>query len=275
MSLKCDSRRGHPGGCPSFWSPRCGGSLHLPSRTRGHRSSPSAHLKGHLSSTLMHQQCSIPGCRSVVIARYSPLCQKHRQRLRRFGDPSQQTIHPRALAPHLMLLSKRQSDNADSAAWAILRRRWSAIVEQAQAAVSSAQEGEAFQRHRLAASRLILGVAGVADADLVARTCMAVVFHERSDPRRYASDRGLLFTMVRMFLRLNPAGMGRYYCPKLKRTRSVRQDAPPKTVEVLAEQLNAAFGGAAAQLWVIEQNRVPPAERERRDLAAALQALKA
>lgn len=223
----------------------------------------------------MHRTCSVEGCRSAVIARYSPLCQSHRQRLRRFGHPLQPTIFPRDLTVHLKVLARRQGDNADSKAWTILRHRWSAITQEALAVVSAASAGRPYDARELQAARLLQGLAGAVDVDLLIRTCMAVVFHRQADPRRYASDRAVLFTMARMALRLNPGAMGRYYDHKTKRSRTVRLDASPRVLEMVGHKLNASFGGAAAQLWAIEQSRVPAVELERRTLAEALQGLKA
>ena len=76
-------------------------------------------------------------------------------------------------------------------------------------------------------------------------------------------------------MRLDPSSAGRYYCHRTKRTKTVRRDVAPRVLEVLGGLLLEAFGGPAAQLWAIEQARVPPAEQEQRELAFALGALRA
>ena len=92
------------------------------------------------------QYCSIHGCVRTVHARYSSFCQNHRQRLRRYGHPLQSTIYPRDVAPHLKLLATRQRENADSKAYAILRGRWSAMVERALALIRDAEAGQPYSR---------------------------------------------------------------------------------------------------------------------------------
>lgn len=224
---------------------------------------------------VMKHQCSVMGCTASVVALYSPYCPRHRHQLGRHGHPMQTAIRPRELAPFIRLIVKRQADNADSAAWTILRARWSALVEDALAVMARVVAGQAFLKVDAEVARLIQGVAGVANADQVLRACMAVVMHSRADPRSYRDDRAVVFQMARAFLRLNPGSMGRYYCSKANASRTVRRDVRPRVLEELGKRLNQAFGGAAAQLHHIEVNRRPPAVVEAEKLAKALEGLKA
>lgn len=222
----------------------------------------------------MHFQCSVQGCTTRVTARFSPLCPAHRQAFRRHGHPEQSCIRPRELAPFVKLIAKRQADNADSPAWAILRSRWAAHVDASLAVVDTMQAGKAYVKAEAEVARLVHSLAGAADADKVLRAVMAVVMHSRADPRRYRDDRAVQFQAARAAMRLAPGCMGRYYDQKARTSRTVRRDVPPRVLSLLGSKLMEAFGGAAAQLHHIEVNRVPPAEVERRKLAAALEALK-
>lgn len=180
---------------------------------------------------------------------------------------------PHELRPFVTLIAKRQKDNADSAAWTILRGRFSALVESALALVSVAQDGRPYIKQRLAAARILQAIAGAVDPDTVIRTAMAVVMHRLSDPRRYLSDQAVVYQTARAVIKLAPGCMGRYYSHQLRRVRTVRLDMPPRVIEELGGQLIEAFGGAAAQLHRIEMNRDQAKQAEQRQLGEALQAL--
>lgn len=222
----------------------------------------------------MTRQCTVQGCRSSVRSPWSPICPKHRKALGRHGHPLQTAIKAPEVAPFVKLIAKRQADNANNEAWAILRRRWSLMVEAAQAISASVSAGNPYVREEAQAAQLLLTVAGAADADAVARAAMSVGMHAQADPKRYRSDGAVVYQMARKVLRLAPQSIGRYWCNKTRTSRTVRRDIPPRVLHRIAVRLNEAYGGAAAQLWAIEQARVPPAEAERRQLGNALSDLK-
>jgi hypothetical protein len=222
----------------------------------------------------MHE-CRIPGCTSPVRARFSPLCSGHRRTLERHGHPEQAATRAADLAPFLRLVARRQADNPDSPAWAILRARWAALVDSANATLAAVDAGKAYCRiDRIAAER-IRGIAGAATADQVIATSFAVVFHQRSAPQAYRDDRSTLFQLARRVLKLAPMSMGRYWNQKTRTMRTAHREIPPRALALIAGKLNEAFAGAAAQLWAIEQSRRPPQEVEAMALTAALESLKA
>lgn len=220
------------------------------------------------------KQCSVRGCASPARS-YSPLCSRHRHAQGRNGHPQQLAIKAADLAPFVALIAKRQAENEGSKAWDILRSRWAHIVDQAQAYLAMVESGKAYQRHQEKAAQLILGVSRAASADCVIRHAMAVGLHFEARPDSYHGDLAKPFQMARRVLRLAPMSVGRYWDNKTKKSRTVQRDIPPRALAVVAHQLNEAFGFAAKQLHEVEVNRVPPAEVERRELAAALGSLKA
>ncbi len=90
--------------------------------------------------------CRISGCASPVRARYSPYCSGHRRTLERHGHPEQPAVRSTDLAPFLRLIERRLADNRDSAAWRILRQRWAALVDEANAVHASVVGGKAYCR---------------------------------------------------------------------------------------------------------------------------------
>lgn len=221
-----------------------------------------------------HYTCQAAGCHALVRSRYSPWCQMHRRALARHGHPLQRALKAADLAPFSRLIAKRQADNRDSAAWTILRGRWSRMVEHSQALLAHHQTGVAMSRWEVAAARLLVDLSEHAEADAVIRSAMAVVMLSVADARHFASDRAVVFTVARQVLKLAPRQAGHYWDHKTQKARTVARDVAPKVLELVGRQLCEAFAGAAGQLYAIEQTRVPPEEAERRALTEALQGLK-
>lgn len=222
----------------------------------------------------MPHTCTLPGCGSAVLARFSPYCQRHRQAQRRHGHPLQTAIRATEVAPWLRLIAKRQAENPNNEAFAILRGRWDSMVGQALAYQSTADSGTSFVRIESLIAQQLVTVAGSADADTVVRTALALGMHLQDDPRRYISDTAVLYQMARRVLKLAPRSIGRSWDHKKQTSRTFQRDLPARVLERLGVRLNEAFGGAAAQLYAIEQARLPLEEVERRQLAAGLQSLK-
>jgi hypothetical protein len=222
----------------------------------------------------MNSSCSIEGCGSPVRSRFSPYCGNHRKALGRHGHPLQRGIAVAELKPWLVRLQRRQKDNRDSAAWVILRRRWEAVVRDALACITASSTGRTFISWHLEASRLLQGLAGAADADLIVATALAAFMHAKANPHRYVNDRAVLFQVARAVLRLDRSRTGSYYSHKEQRMRTKRREVPPRAAEHIATVLQAAFAGPAAQLYVLEVERGGMAAAEEKQLAEALAALR-
>lgn len=219
--------------------------------------------------------CSVAGCRSAVTSRYVRICSGHRKAQARHGDVGQVALKVAEFAPFLKLIKRRQADNADSAAWAILRKRWLSLVAKAHAFVAETKTGKPFNRFELEAAQRVLTLAEGAEPDLVVQTALASCMHRVENPGRYASDRAALFQLARKVLRLAPGSISYHYNKKTDKMKTVQRDTAPKVLLLIGQSLNEAFGGAAFQLANIERDREPPEEQERRQLAEALDGLKA
>lgn len=222
----------------------------------------------------MTRPCSIPGCASPVRALYSPLCSGHRRTLGRHGHPLQTAISVPEVTPFLKLIAKRQAENPDNKAFAILRDRWAAIADAARAAVAAMQDGRAFVRHDARAASLLLGVAEAVDADTVVRTALAMVMHEQANPGRYRNDTAVQYQLAKRVLRLATSSCGRTWDNKARVSRTYHRDIPPKVLQRIASRLIEAFAAPGVQLYAIEQARLPPEEVERLQLAEGLRSLK-
>ena len=104
---------------------------------------------------------------------------------------------------------------------------------------------------------------------------MAVVMLRQSQPHKFQSDRAVTFQVARQVLRLAPREMPRYWDHKRQAVRTVHRDHPARVLELFGEKLVETFGGAAAQLHLIELRRKPPEQVEAEQLTAALASLRA
>jgi hypothetical protein len=228
----------------------------------------------HQGHRKMTRPCSIAGCTSTVLARYSPYCNKHRRALGRHGSPHMRAIKAAELKPFLRLIADSQAKNPTNEAWKILRQRWSRMVEGAHA-LTGRRNGSATLRAEADAASVILGVAGSTSPDVVVANAMAVAAHYTYDPRRYVGDEALMYAMANRVRRLDPGTAGKTWDHRSRLVRSVRRDVAPRVLLFLGSQLIQAFGAAGAQWWRLEEKRRPDAEIEREKLNAALATLQA
>ena len=91
----------------------------------------------------MPRLCRALGCDSPTTSRFSVHCARHQSRLRRQGDVAQEAVSKADLKVHLKQVRQRIERNSDSAAWAQLEARWTAIVEHAKGVVAAFQSGKA------------------------------------------------------------------------------------------------------------------------------------
>jgi hypothetical protein len=222
----------------------------------------------------MTRPCTVQGCNSVVHARYSPYCNKHRRALGRHGSPHMRAVKASELQPFLRLVADSQAKNPTNEAFAILRQRWSRMVEAANA-LAGRRTGSATLRAEADAASVILGVAAAASPDIVVANAMAVAAHYTYDPRRYVNDEAVMYAMANRVRRLDPGTAGRFWDQKSRAMRSVRKDVSPRVLLFLGSQLVQAFAHAGAQWWRLEEKRRPDAEVEQQRLNAALATLKA
>jgi hypothetical protein len=145
----------------------------------------------------MPRLCRAPGCDSPTTSRYSVYCSRHQSRLRRQGDVAQEAISKAEVKTYLKRVRQRIAKNPYSPAWGQLEARWLAVVEHANGVVAAFRAGKAGGRYVRKAAEEVLKVAAVATPRDVIETVLAMSMMEELDRRRFRSDPGFRFQLVR------------------------------------------------------------------------------
>lgn len=221
---------------------------------------------------MYQRQCAASGCTSLA-AGFSNLCSGHRKTKTRHGHPIQTAISATRLAPYLRRVQARHRANIDNAAWSILGKRWSVVVEESLRTLEAYRGGAASVRHHVQAAEQVRTLDGLGDPMAVAHVALAMYLMADAEPRAFRSDDAFDYQLVRRVRALAPVNSGTYWCHKERRTKRVYRDLPPRVVAVLAHQLKEAFGLAGLQLAGIERRTVDREEVERKRLWDAIGAL--
>jgi hypothetical protein len=145
----------------------------------------------------MPRLCRAPGCDSPTTSHYSIYCSRHQSRLRRQGDVAQEAISKAELKTYLKRVRQRIAKNPDNPAWGQLEARWLFVVEHAKGIVAESQSGKAGIRYVRKAAAEVRKVAETATPRDVIETVLAVFVMQELEPRRFRSDPGFRFQLVR------------------------------------------------------------------------------
>lgn len=218
--------------------------------------------------------CRAPGCDSRATSRYSVYCSRHQSRLRRQGDVAQEAISKAELKTYLMRVRQRIAKNPDSPTWGQLEARWLAVVEHAKGIVAAFRSGKAGVRYVRKAAEEVIKIAGVATPRDVIETVLAVFVMQELDPRRFRSDPGFRFQLVRRVRALADVYAGQRYDHKSNKVRRVYREMTPRAVATIGQWLAEMIGGAGIQLARLEVRDIEKAKQERQALWDGLEELK-
>jgi hypothetical protein len=216
--------------------------------------------------------CSVPGCGKPTSG-YSKHCSHHRQSLRRHGAETQDGVTVHELRPFIKRVAARYAKNPSSEAWVILRHRWETLAAQARSTLDKYLAGTPASRTTIEAADQIRAVADNVSPDEVVHTALALYLMQDEQPRRFRTDRGFSFQLVRRIRGLTAINAGAYWDQKANRPKRVYRDLPPRVVETLAGWLTEAFGAAGVMLARREQQDAEKQRDEGKRLASALEDL--
>ena len=222
----------------------------------------------------MPRLCRAPGCDSPTTSRYSVYCSRHQSRLRRQGDVAQEAISKADLKTYLKRVRQRIAKNPDSAAWGQLEARWMAIVERARGVIAAFHSGKAGARYLRKAAEEVLRVAEAAPPRDLVETALAVFVMQELDPRRFRSDAGFRFQLVRRVRALADVSAGQRYDHRSGKVRRVYRELTPRAVATIGQWLADMIGGAGIQFARLELRDVEKANQDRQELRTALAELK-
>jgi hypothetical protein len=159
--------------------------------------------------------------------------------------------------------------NSTSEVWAILRQRWSRLVDFAAAEVEARDQGRAHQRAAVQAAETVAHVARHADEMKIIEVMLAVFLLESANPLRFRSDEAFRFTLLRRLRHLAPMARGTYWNHNMQRMGSVYRDMPPRAARIVGMWLVEVFGLAGKLVAESERKRLEMADDRRRLVEAA------
>lgn len=221
----------------------------------------------------MIKQCAIPHCGEAT-GGHSTLCERHKRTQRRHGHPEQIGVTVHELSPFRKRVGVRRVKNADSPAWPLLAKRWQVVVQATASTVADYHSGSVHDRYAVIAAQQVQLIATLDAPEAVVETALAMYLLGDDRPNRFRSDRAFSFELARRVRGLADGHAGTYWDAKTKSLKRVYRDLPPRAIEVLGAHLVAAFGGAGVFLARLEGADAASAMADRKNLAAALGALK-
>ena len=206
--------------------------------------------------------CRVPGCSSRLGggrfgASFNTLCNNHRQRDRRHGDPHQMPIRAAHLAPYIKSLQRRQRLRPEAPAWKALDARWLALVEACRGTVKVFEGGQPMNRWTFEAAGEIVKVAGQATPEAVWQTAVAMFLLRETDHHRFPSERSFTVQLGRRVRHLAETNRGTYWAPNQGRFLRVYRDPSRVAAGFVGDMLAEAFGVAGT--WFARQEKAEAA----------------
>lgn len=202
---------------------------------------------------------------------WATLCNTHRHRERRHGDPLQQGILAADLKPYLRDLDKRQKGSPNAKLWGLLEARWEALQGRCRGVMASREEGAATDRWVAQAAAELVRVAQQTTAGAAWRTAVGMFLLREYEPRRFVTDRGFLVQLSRRVRHLAEANRGSFWDPVTGRVKFAYRDPNPRVAGLIGEWLAEFFG--VVGVYLAEQDR-EEAERKQADKAEFWEALR-
>ena len=219
--------------------------------------------------------CSVPGCAKRpgggrMASTFTTLCDRHRLRDRRHGDPMQQPIRATHLAPYIRALKRRQGVRPEAPAWAALEARWTALVQACRDTLATYATGLPMNRHQVEAAGELVKAAGEASPDHAWRTAVAMFLLREADPRLFPTERAFRVQLGRRVRHLAATSRAIYWNLAEGRMKAVYRDPSPRAAVVVDDMLAEIFGVAGAFFAKQEQAEADAKAREREAFYAAL-----
>ncbi len=169
------------------------------------------------------------------------MCEKHRQRNRRHGDPQQKTISKQELAPYVERVEKLIERDASRKIKAGLQQLTDIIHDYADGVVCDFENGSPQNWYHLEACRELLKVLRDADAVQCGSVAAGMRLLYEHIPGRFASARGFFFQLTRRFRSLSESNIESYTSGTTGDRHRVQRELPPKATEQLWRLLSDGY----------------------------------
>ena len=226
------------------------------------------------SDVSMTKPCRAPHCQRPSASGFSVYCDHHKARLRRHGAVDQDAITAAMLKPYVRRVKARIEKNRDNPAWAQLDRRWLDVVDHARRILGQFEAGRAGLTVELKAATEVRRVADDGKVRDVVVTALAMFVLQACEPRRFKSDAGFRFQLVRRVRSLGDAHAGMSYDHASGKTRRVYREVPPQAMALMGQWLAEALGSAGIRVAELELEAIERVQDEQKALRQALDDLK-
>lgn len=150
----------------------------------------------------------------------------------------QETISQKDLKPYVRRVERLIQRNTSGKIESGLHQIKSLLEMSANEVVSDFYERHrAMNRQWVKANQEILKVLKDSEPIRIGVTIAAMYLLQQEDPRRFASDRGLVFELVRKYRSLTDRNIGSYYNGETGRVTRVYKDLPTKVVEYMGKKI--------------------------------------
>lgn len=200
-----------------------------------------------------NRRCEVPGCTHPARSNLARYCESHRQRWRRHGAPTQATIDKNDLNPFVRRareLLKRDTSGQVTAYLVQLHRR---MTDYAAGILSDYARGRPMNRYSVHAAKELREVLDNTDPVECALTVAGMLLMLEHDPRRFRTDRGFTFQLVRRFRGQTDTAIVRYSDHRTGASKTVYRDLPVKVVETLGANLREGY--ARFVMHVVQADR--------------------
>ncbi|MCB9948197.1 MAG: hypothetical protein H6842_10260 [Rhodospirillaceae bacterium] len=188
--------------------------------------------------------CGVPGCQAAT-SRWGTLCNTHKARLRRHGDPQQQGISKNELKPYRQIVHERWEKNPANCFWEMAGQRWQVLVGRCRQALRDHDSGRTTNRSVARACHEMVKVAEHVEERDIMETVLSIFLLHETEPRRFRSDQAFVYQLVRRLRGLTDVNAGTWYDHSSGKTKRVYSDLPAKTVQAMGRMVIETIGGPA------------------------------
>lgn len=141
--------------------------------------------------------CRVDGCFKPS-AKYSHLCEYHRNVDRTHGHPLQKGVTKAELSPYIRAVKKYLAKRSGPHVQQVIDKDWGRVSREAELFLADSKRGAAQNVYQRRAMEIIDSVAKDYSAMEIAVVIMAMGYFYADQPRRWASDEGFQFQAGRM-----------------------------------------------------------------------------
>lgn len=215
--------------------------------------------------------CLTPGCTQAVkpdwVRRY---CDRCRQNMRRNGDPETKAVSKRELMAYRDQAREILKLDPEKRLMAYMRELWGRYLGLASGIMEEARSGKVVHRPTYLARLEIQRLSEHVSFEDIAETILAINLLEHDRPRRFVTDRGFRFQIVkRLRWLMRDLNVCKSWNPKTGKTSTNLMPISSRVMTVMGNELVDLFSDAVALFLGIKE-REQSARASARELAWAV-----